>query len=126
MKTLCANIIFSRDNIFRCSAPCPLIAPIIQLCELSNELEKKHSDVPDLCSLKAAVHVPDIIHSTVMRLASEPSDARLLSEGLAGLRARWEPATVKVGELSLVYEKHPYMHLSRTEGEVNRYALPFC
>lgn len=101
---------------------CPLPS-LVQLGELSTELEQKHSDVPDLCSLKAAVHVPDIIHSTVMRLASEPSDVRVLREGLAGLRARWEPATVKVGELSLVHEKHPYMHLSRTEGEVRRYKL---
>ncbi|CAM9609539.1 unnamed protein product [Pylaiella littoralis] len=96
------------------------------LGDLSAELEKKYSKVhPDLCSIKDAVHVPDIIHSTVMRVASQPSDAGRLAEGLADLSARWEPATVKVGEITLVYENHPYMHFSR-EGaeEVLCYRLP--
>lgn len=59
-----------------------------------------------------------------MRVASRPSDEGRLAEGLAGLDARWEPATVKVGEMCLVYENHPYMHLSREGGEVHCYRLP--
>lgn len=97
-----------------------------QLAKLSAELEVKYSrGNPSLCSLGDAIHVPDIIHSTVMRLASEPSDALRLTGGLAGLEARWKPATVKVGEISLVYEKHPYMHFSRMEGAAHTYHLPF-
>ncbi|CAM9150979.1 unnamed protein product [Scytosiphon promiscuus] len=57
-----------------------------------------------------------------MRLAATPSDANRLAEGLAGLAARWEPTTVRLSELSLVNEKHPYMHLAR---EAHRYSLPF-
>ncbi|CAM9635798.1 unnamed protein product, partial [Hapterophycus canaliculatus] len=96
------------------------------LSKLSAELEKKHGSAhPELCSLKEALHVPDIIHSTVMRLAAPPSDADRLAEGLAGLAMRWQPATVRVAEISLVYEKHPYMHLDREESEVRCYRLPF-
>lgn len=110
-----------------CSLPaCDVTHHRLQLGDLSAELEKKYSKVhPDLCSIKDAVHVPDIIHSTVMRVASQPSNAGRLAEGLADLSARWEPATVKVGEITLVYENHPYMHFSR-EGaeEVLCYRLP--
>eukprot|EP00752_Nemacystus_decipiens_P003110 g2881.t1 len=97
-----------------------------ELGELSAELEDKYSSAhPELCSLKDALHVPSIIHSTMMRIAVQPSGPaeKRLSEGLADLGARWEPATVKVGAMSLVHEKHPYMHLSRERGEARRYSL---
>ncbi|CAN0539964.1 unnamed protein product, partial [Ectocarpus sp. 12 AP-2014] len=94
--------------------------------ELSAELENKYQDAhPDLFSLGDAVHIPEIIHSTVMRVASEVFDEGRLREGLADLGARWEPATVRVGKISLVYEKHPYMHLSRERAEARCYSLPF-
>lgn len=97
-----------------------------QLRELSAELEGKHSGTPDLCSLMDAVQVPDIIHSTVMRVASRPLDGRRTVEELTKLRDQWEPTTVKVEHISLVYEKHPYMHLNRTTGEAHTFRLPFC
>lgn len=92
--------------------------------ELSAEFEDKYGvDDADILSLQAAIHVPDIIHSTVMRPASEPSDAPRLAEELAGLRARWAPATVRIDEISLVYEKHPYMHLNRADGLAHSFTL---
>lgn len=99
----------------------------MQLSELSAELEDKYSGAhPELCSLKDALHVPSIIHSTILRTAVQPSDPeeKRLVEGLADLGARWEPATVKVGAMSLVHEKHPYMHLRREGGEKHCYSLP--
>lgn len=99
----------------------------MQLGELSVELEAKYSGAhPELFSLKDALHVPNIIHSTVMRVAVQPSGPAetRLAEGLADLGARWEPATVKVGAMSLVHEQHPYMHLRRWEGEKHSYSLP--
>lgn len=60
-----------------------------------------------------------------MRLASDVRDAQGLAEGLAEVGARWKPATVKIAEMSLVYEKKPYMHLSRADGEAHTYSLPF-
>ncbi|CBJ29387.1 expressed unknown protein [Ectocarpus siliculosus] len=97
-----------------------------KLSELSAELENKYEGAhPDLFSLGDGVHIPNIIHSTVMRVASEVSDEGRLGEGLADLGARWEPTTVRVGKISLVYEKHPYMHLSREGAEARSYRLPF-
>lgn len=100
----------------------------MQLGELSAELEDKYRGAhPNLCSLKDALHVPDIIHSTVMRAARQPpgpAEERRLAEGLADLGARWEPATVKVGEMNLVHEKHPYMHFRREGAETRCYSLP--
>ncbi|CAM9232667.1 unnamed protein product [Laminaria digitata] len=97
------------------------------LHELSAELEDKYrGDDPEILSLQAAIHVPDIIHSTVMRLASEPPNARRLAEELAGLSARWAPATVRVDKISLVYEKHPYMHMNRADGLAHSFVSPFC
>lgn len=60
-----------------------------------------------------------------MRVASEPraGGGDRLAEGLAGVGARWEPATVKVGEISLVHEAHPYMHLSREGAEARSFPL---
>ena len=95
--------------------------------ELSAELEDTYGgNDPDILSLQAAIHVPDIIHSTVMRLASKPSDSPRLAKELAGLGARWAPATVHVDEICLVYEKHPYMHHNRVDGLAHSFALPFC
>lgn len=96
----------------------------MQIEELSIELERKYSNMPELCSLKEAVHIPGIVHSTIMRHSSAPSDARDLAKGLADLQSRWEPATVKASELCLVFEKHPYLHVSRADGEVHRFPLP--
>ena len=96
----------------------------VQLRKLSDELENKYSVAAGLCSLRDAIHVPDIIHSTVMRVASEVEDPRSLAAGLAEISGRWKPATVKVAEISLVHEKHPYMHLDRVEGEVQSFSLP--
>lgn len=90
---------------------------------LSAELEAKYGDILGLLSLSESVHIPDIVHSTVMRHASEPSDASALARGLADLSDRWEPARVRVDKVFLVHEVHPYMHLSRTEGEVTRFLL---
>lgn len=94
-----------------------------QLQALSAELEPKFQHVPKLRSLKDVVHVPDIVHSTVMRPGGASPDERALAEGLDGLRKRWRPASVRVGEVFLVHEKHPYMHVAREEGEVHRFTL---
>lgn len=99
----------------------------MQLGELSAELEDKYDGAhPELCSLKDAVHIPSIIHSTIMRVAVQPPGPaeKRLSEGLADLGARWEPATAKVGAMTLVHEKHPYMHLNREGGERHCFPLP--
>lgn len=97
----------------------------LQLSELSAELETKYAGAhPELCSLRDALHVPGIIHSTVMRLASPPSDADRLAEGLARIAERWEPATVRVAAISLVHEQHPYMHLDLEGAEAHCYRLP--
>lgn len=99
----------------------------MQLGELSAELEDRYRGAhPDLCSIKDALHVPDIIHSTVMRVALQPSGPaeKRLVEGLADLGARWEPVAAKAGAMSLVHEKHPYMHLRREGAEKHCYSLP--
>lgn len=96
----------------------------MQIEELSAELERKYGHVPNLLSLEEAIHVPDIIHSTVMRHADGPSDAQGLASGLAEVKANWKPATVTVREISLANEGHPYMHISRAKGEVHRFSLP--
>eukprot|EP00903_Cladosiphon_okamuranus_P017564 g16178.t1 len=62
-----------------------------RLGELSVELEAKYNGAhPELLSLKDALHVPDIVHSTIMRVAVQPSGAAetRLAEGLADLGAR--------------------------------------
>lgn len=97
----------------------------MQIRELSADLEQKYNVTGDLCSLRDAIHVPDIIHSTVMRVASEVEDTRSLSAGLAEISGKWTPATVKICDVSLVHEKHPYMHLDRADCEIRSFPLPF-
>lgn len=102
---------------------------LLQLVELSAELEDKYRGAhPDLCSIQDSLQIPDIIHSTVMRMASEPSagGGERLAEGLAGLGTRWEPATVKVGEIFVIHEAHPYMHLSREGAKALSFPLTPC
>lgn len=96
----------------------------VQIQELSAELERKYGHVSNLLSLEDAIHVPDIVHSTVMRHAGAPSDAQGLAAGLAELKEKWKPAAVIVREISLAFESHPYMHIGRSEGEMHRFSLP--
>lgn len=94
-----------------------------QVAKLSAELERKYSHVSGLLSLKEAIHIPDIVHSTVMRHAGVLSDPNGLAEGLAELEAKWNPVTVSITEIYLVFEGHPYMHIGKTEGEMHIFSL---
>lgn len=96
-----------------------------QIQELDAELKQKYADTaPDLVSLSEAVHVPDIVHSTVMRHAGPPADAQGLAQGLVELNAKWKSVTVNVKEISLAFEEHPYMHVSRADAEMHTFPLP--
>ncbi|CAN0175472.1 unnamed protein product, partial [Discosporangium mesarthrocarpum] len=98
-----------------------------KLAEVSRNLMKTLSHIPDLISLGEAVHVPEIIHSTVMRFSSEPSDSGRLYSRLNTLKDVWGQAgtgaQIQVTSLSLVDEHRPYMHLSAGEGEARIFPL---
>eukprot|EP00928_Gymnodinium_smaydae_P063276 TRINITY_DN4690_c0_g5_i1.p1 TRINITY_DN4690_c0_g5~~TRINITY_DN4690_c0_g5_i1.p1 ORF type:complete len:420 (-),score=94.25 TRINITY_DN4690_c0_g5_i1:424-1536(-) len=58
-----------------------------------------------------APHLPDIIHSTVLRWSREPPDRAAARAAFARAAATWEPAEVLVPRCCAVYERVPYMHL---------------
>lgn len=58
-------------------------------------------------------HIPDIVHSTVLRWAAEPTEAELAAAHAAVDRvaASWEPLDVPITRCSAVFEARPFMHV---------------
>ena len=57
-------------------------------------------------------HVPDIVHSTVVRWASEPADRLGASRAFEEAAASWgDPVDVSVESAVAVFEDTPFMHI---------------
>ncbi|CAM9324462.1 unnamed protein product [Choristocarpus tenellus] len=112
-----------------------LAAEDSQVAEAEAKLTESLSHVQGLVPLREALRVPDIIHSTIMRFSSEPLNPARLASDLDDLGEKWRrmvcgeeegrgvPVTIRVTSLSLVHERHPYMHIGLGEGEARRFLL---
>eukprot|EP00929_Paragymnodinium_shiwhaense_P082761 TRINITY_DN43775_c0_g1_i1.p1 TRINITY_DN43775_c0_g1~~TRINITY_DN43775_c0_g1_i1.p1 ORF type:complete len:246 (-),score=31.01 TRINITY_DN43775_c0_g1_i1:154-891(-) len=59
-----------------------------------------------------APHLPDIVHSTVLRWKAEPSSDRdAIKASFALVAESWEPLEVTVSSVRAVFEDAPYMHI---------------
>ncbi|CAE8595911.1 unnamed protein product [Polarella glacialis] len=58
-----------------------------------------------------APHLPDIVHSTVLRWTAAPEDAVAAREAFERIAASWEPLQVAVPFARWVFEDTPYMHI---------------
>ncbi|CAE8713418.1 unnamed protein product, partial [Polarella glacialis] len=58
-----------------------------------------------------APHLPDIVHSTVLRWTAAPEDAVAAREAFERIAASWEPLQVAVPFARGVFEDTPYMHI---------------
>ena len=59
-----------------------------------------------------APHVPNIVHSTVLRWPSEPADPAVAKEAFQTVAASWKPFDVVVPCARAVIEDVPYMHIA--------------
>eukprot|EP00927_Polykrikos_kofoidii_P066474 TRINITY_DN62077_c0_g1_i1.p1 TRINITY_DN62077_c0_g1~~TRINITY_DN62077_c0_g1_i1.p1 ORF type:complete len:244 (+),score=40.44 TRINITY_DN62077_c0_g1_i1:96-827(+) len=64
-------------------------------------------------------HIPDILHSTILRWAAEPSCERSeVAAAFDRVAEQWEPLDVVVTCARAVFEDVPYMHMPSEEGHV--------
>jgi len=63
-------------------------------------------------------HLPDIIHSTILRWRSEPSDRARAREIFDRVAQSWEPIDITVHRCCAVFEEVPYMHMPSPGGLV--------
>jgi len=59
-------------------------------------------------STEPPAHLPDIIHSTVLRWAAEPSDQEQAKAAFADAAARWTPLEISVESARAVFEVHAH------------------
>lgn len=89
----------------------PRLRAALRECAAAARSEETH---PPERAAGAGVHLPAIVHSTVMRFSRDVSGEAEVAEVralFAELAARWQPVTVTVDGLLLVHECVPYMHL---------------
>lgn len=77
--------------------------------------------LPGAPSKEPPPHIPDIVHSTVLRWASEPTESELAAAHAAFkmVAATWQPIemTVDSGALA-VFEDVPFMHIPYTPNQI--------
>ena len=59
----------------------------------------------------AGPHLPNIVHSTVVRWAAEPADRDAVAAAFAEVAATWAPLEICVPSIQAVFEDVPYMHI---------------
>ena len=67
-------------------------------------------DKRTLNSVQTGLHIPDIIHSTVLRFAAPPTNPVRFQQGFASIAQAWQPIEVQIEVLALVEEIVPFMH----------------
>ena len=65
-----------------------------------------------------APHLPDIVHSTVLRWGAEPEDRERALQAFDRAAERWEPREVLVPCAKGILEDVPYMHVAGGDGNV--------
>mmetsp|Transcript_2212 Transcript_2212/g.3780 ORF Transcript_2212/g.3780 Transcript_2212/m.3780 type:complete len:253 (+) Transcript_2212:46-804(+) len=63
-------------------------------------------------------HVPNILHSTALRWAAEPTDRDAAKAAFASVADTWEPVEVHVQGARAVFEDAPYMHIPEDASHV--------
>eukprot|EP00965_Chrysotila_dentata_P080663 2661478-Pleurochrysis_carterae.AAC.1 len=68
--------------------------------------------LPSTPHAEPAPHIPDIVHSTLLRWAEEPTaDVTAISEAFERVAATWVPAEIVVRRVTAVFEDMPFMHI---------------
>ena len=61
-------------------------------------------------------HIPDIVHSTLVRWTAEPDDRAAAAEAFARVAQSWTPLELTVPRATAVFERVPYMHMLTAGG----------
>ena len=61
-------------------------------------------------------HIPDIVHSTLVRWTAEPDDRAAAAEAFARVAQCWTPLELTVPRAIAVFERLPYMHMLAAGG----------
>merc|ERR1712216_123827 len=64
-----------------------------------------------------APHIPDIVHSTAIRWATEPNDRAAALEAFKDAAAAWSPLEISVKGCKAVFESTPFMHMPYSDDE---------
>lgn len=56
-------------------------------------------------------HLPDIVHSTVVRWATDPADREAVAKSFVDAAKTWTPIDITVDCAKAVFEDIPYMHI---------------
>jgi len=56
-------------------------------------------------------HIPDIVHSTLLRWKTEPDDRMAATEAFDSVTRSWTPLDISVERVTAVFETVPYMHM---------------
>jgi hypothetical protein len=113
---------FLPPVLTRKAAILPMANPsgeILQIRRRASQLLRGNRELHEklLC---AGLNVPEIIHSTIMRLKTAPRDLPRFEAGFDAIAATTSPFATTVGEILLTTETKPYMR----EGEIlHRFAL---
>ena len=86
-----------------------------------SEPRDKARALPGTAKDEPAPHIPNIVHSTVLRWAAEPTSEQLAAAHAAfkAVAATWEPVELTVGSGALaVYEDVPFMHISHDKEQI--------
>ena len=62
-------------------------------------------------------HLPDIVHSTALRWATEPDDRSAAAETFVRVAQSWTPVEVSAPFATAVFETVPFMHMDAAEAE---------
>ena len=67
---------------------------------------------------EVAPHLPDIVHSTVLRWKDEPPDAAAAKDAFDRIASTWIPVDISVPRLRAVWEDVPYMHIPADDAHI--------
>lgn len=60
-------------------------------------------------------HIPNIVHSTLLRWKAEPDDRKAATEAFDSVTRSWMPLNISVERVTAVFETVPYMHMLSAE-----------
>merc|ERR1712129_213318 len=74
--------------------------------------------LPGCIEGEVAPHLPDIIHSTVLRWKGEPTDRAVAIEAFDRIAATWTPMNITVLCACACFEDVPFMHMAGDDAHI--------
>jgi hypothetical protein len=66
-------------------------------------------------------HIPDIVHSTLLRWKAEPDDRMAAAKAFDSVTRSWTPLEISVERVTAVFETVPYMHMLAEDGSSDEF-----